>query len=262
MAPARRRGARAGLRPSTASVTGLCRRPPTGRSSEGGRRGLHLGVAEALVELHRDSPAEVYGLLGHHFAEADDAERAVEYLLKAGDAARAVYAEDEAIDLYRRALGFMERTGDDARARQTLLKHRAHAPPRLRLRGGQRRVRRGVRQTGRGAIAHGADRAHHLGGRGGGGRRGRAWCSPTARRPGTSARICSAGCSRSPATSTSSPIWPSASASRTTGARIGSRSARTPAGATAGRSPPTTSRSRTRGSPRKHLPRRRRCSRA
>jgi oligopeptide transport system substrate-binding protein len=89
---------------------------------EARRRELHLRVGEALVELHRDSPAEAYGLLGHHFAEAGEPERAVEYLLKAGDAARAAYAEDEAVELYRRALGFMERTGDQAQARQTLLK--------------------------------------------------------------------------------------------------------------------------------------------
>ena len=89
---------------------------------EARRRELHLRVGEALLELHRDSPAEVYGLLARHFAEGDEPERAVEYLLKAGDEAGAVYADDEAIVLYRQALGFMERTGDEARARETLLK--------------------------------------------------------------------------------------------------------------------------------------------
>jgi ABC-type transport system substrate-binding protein/class 3 adenylate cyclase len=89
---------------------------------EARRRELHLRVGEALVELHRDSPAEAYGLLAHHFAEADEPELAVEYLSKAGDAARGAYAEEEAIELYRRALDFMERTGDKARARQTLFK--------------------------------------------------------------------------------------------------------------------------------------------
>ncbi|MEX2546916.1 MAG: ABC transporter substrate-binding protein [Chloroflexota bacterium] len=86
------------------------------------RRELHLRVGEALLDLHRDSPAGVCGLLAHHFAEADEPVRAAEFLLRAGDAARAIYADDEAIGLYRRALGFMERTGDDARARKTLFK--------------------------------------------------------------------------------------------------------------------------------------------
>ncbi|MGI9110817.1 MAG: ABC transporter substrate-binding protein [Gaiellaceae bacterium] len=93
-----------------------------GKLLETRRRELHLQVGEALVELHRDSPAEVYGLLARHFAEADEPERAVEYLLKAADAARAVYAEDEAIQLYRRVLRFMDRAGDEARARRMLLK--------------------------------------------------------------------------------------------------------------------------------------------
>ena len=89
---------------------------------ESDRRRLHLRVGEQLAELHRDSPAEVFGLLAHHFTEADDDVRAVEYLLKAGDAARSIYADDEAIQLYRRALRFMERSGEDARAREILLK--------------------------------------------------------------------------------------------------------------------------------------------
>ncbi|MGH7340689.1 MAG: ABC transporter substrate-binding protein, partial [Candidatus Rokuibacteriota bacterium] len=89
---------------------------------EARRRELHLRVGEALLELHRDSPAEVHGLLARHFAEADEPKRAVEYLVRAGDAARAVYAHEEAIELYRRALGFMERTGDEALSRETLLK--------------------------------------------------------------------------------------------------------------------------------------------
>ena len=86
------------------------------------RRGLHRAVGEAIEELHRDSPEEVYGMLARHYSEADEPERAVGYLLKAGDAARALYADEEALQAYRRALEFMERTGDEARARETLLK--------------------------------------------------------------------------------------------------------------------------------------------
>ena len=86
------------------------------------RRKLHRAVGEALEELHRDSPEEVYGLLARHYSEADEPERAVEYLLKAGDAARALYADEEALELYGQALAFMERTGDEGRARETLLK--------------------------------------------------------------------------------------------------------------------------------------------
>jgi ABC-type transport system substrate-binding protein/class 3 adenylate cyclase len=113
---------RGGAAPEYRFRHGLVQEAAYGTLVEAQRRELHLRVGEALAELHRDSPGEVYGLLAHHFTEADDADRAVEFLLKAGDAARAVYADDDALELYRRALDFMERTGDDERARITLFR--------------------------------------------------------------------------------------------------------------------------------------------
>src|SRR5262249_39988443 len=113
---------RGGAAPEYRFRHGLVQEVAYGTLVEARRRSLHRAVGEALVGLYRDSPGEVYGLLGRHFAEAGEAGRAVEYLLKAADAARAVYADQEAIELYRRALGFMGRTGDDERARETLLK--------------------------------------------------------------------------------------------------------------------------------------------
>jgi len=113
---------RGGAAPEYRFRHGLVQEVAYGTLVEARRRELHLAVGQALVGLHRDSPAEVYGLLGRHFAEADEPGRAAEFLLKAADAARAVYADQEAIESYRRALGFMERIGDDERARETLLK--------------------------------------------------------------------------------------------------------------------------------------------
>ena len=113
---------RGGAAPEFRFRHGLVQEVAYGTLLESRRRELHLRVAEALLELHSDSPAEVYGLLALHFAAADEPERAGEYLLKAGDAARAVYADEEAIELYGRALAFMERTGDEVRARETLLR--------------------------------------------------------------------------------------------------------------------------------------------
>jgi ABC-type transport system substrate-binding protein/class 3 adenylate cyclase len=85
------------------------------------RRDLHRTIGHALEELHAEAPAAAYGLLARHFSEADEPERAIEYLLKAGDAARALYANEEALEHYTKALAFMERTVD-LRARATLLK--------------------------------------------------------------------------------------------------------------------------------------------
>ncbi len=86
------------------------------------RRKLHKRVGEALEEIYKESPEEAYGLLARHFTEADEPEKAVDYLLKAGDAARAVYADREALDFYRKARTFLARVGDERRARDTLFK--------------------------------------------------------------------------------------------------------------------------------------------
>jgi oligopeptide transport system substrate-binding protein len=86
------------------------------------RQALHKSVGEALEGLHGEELSEAYGQLARHFAEADDATRASDYLLKAGDEARTIDAEAEAVDYYRRALAFLERTGEGARAREVLLR--------------------------------------------------------------------------------------------------------------------------------------------
>ena len=86
------------------------------------RRDLHRVVGTALEELHGEELSEAYGLLARHFSEADEPEKAARYLLEAGDAARAVYADEEAIAQYRRALPFLDRIGDSGRARAALFK--------------------------------------------------------------------------------------------------------------------------------------------
>jgi ABC-type transport system substrate-binding protein len=86
------------------------------------RRDLHRVVGTALEELSANELSEAFGLLAHHFAEADEPERAARYLLEAGDAAKAVYAEEEANGHYRRALPFLDRLGDSRRAREVLFR--------------------------------------------------------------------------------------------------------------------------------------------
>jgi ABC-type transport system substrate-binding protein/class 3 adenylate cyclase len=86
------------------------------------RRELHRVVGTTLEELDPDELSEAYGLLAHHFAEADEPDRAARYLLEAGNAARSLYADEEAIAHYRRALSFLDRLGDAQRARAVLFK--------------------------------------------------------------------------------------------------------------------------------------------
>ena len=86
------------------------------------RKKLHKRVGEALEEIYRESPEESFALLARHVTEADVPEKAVEYLLKAGDRARSIYADQEALEHYRKARSFLARLGDESRARDTLFK--------------------------------------------------------------------------------------------------------------------------------------------
>ncbi len=86
------------------------------------RRIFHRQVAEALERLFPDRIEEQVGLLAHHWERAEEPEKATEYLLRAGDQARAAYAHQEAIDYYRRALAFLKEQGEHGRAARTLMK--------------------------------------------------------------------------------------------------------------------------------------------
>ncbi|HEU4325388.1 MAG TPA: adenylate/guanylate cyclase domain-containing protein [Roseiflexaceae bacterium] len=75
------------------------------------RRELHGRIGAYLERRHSDDLDDYYGLLAHHYRLSDDREKAVFYLLKAGHAARAVYANEEAIQSYSWTL---EALSDDA----------------------------------------------------------------------------------------------------------------------------------------------------
>jgi ABC-type transport system substrate-binding protein/class 3 adenylate cyclase len=87
------------------------------------RRELHGRVAAALEALAGDDPSpRTFAHLARHYTAADDGAKAAEYLIRAGDEARALFADPEAIRHYRRAREFLSRLGDDRRSRETLFK--------------------------------------------------------------------------------------------------------------------------------------------
>ena len=166
-APAARphlRGAPPAESRSIASATGSCRRSPTRASSSRRAKKLHKRVGEALEEIYSESPEEAYALLARHFSEADDPEKAVEYLLKAGDAARAIYADQEALEHYRKARAFLGADRRRASRPRHALQDGSHLSPRLRLRECGGDVRRGVLLPRRRGDAARADRAPRDGG--------------------------------------------------------------------------------------------------
>ena len=82
------------------------------------RRRLHRRAAAAVEALLPDN----LEALAYHYSEAGDAGKATTYLLKAGDRARGLYAHQEAISNYERALDFLTEAGDLERAARTLMK--------------------------------------------------------------------------------------------------------------------------------------------
>jgi oligopeptide transport system substrate-binding protein len=86
------------------------------------RQRLQRQVAMSLEQAFPERHDELASLLGRYFAEADDGEKAVYYLLRAGDAARRIYAYDEAIQAYEQALLFLREQSDHQRAARTFMK--------------------------------------------------------------------------------------------------------------------------------------------
>jgi tetratricopeptide (TPR) repeat protein len=78
------------------------------------RRRLHQAVGETLETLYADQLEELAATLAHHFALAEDAPRALHYLVLAGDAAFHRYAVSEAIAHYARALETARQIGETA----------------------------------------------------------------------------------------------------------------------------------------------------
>jgi class 3 adenylate cyclase/predicted ATPase len=79
------------------------------------RSGLHRAAGDALEGMSDAAVADRLALLALHFGRSDDQERAVRYLCAAGDRARILYLNREAIHYYEDALG---RLGDTSTERQ------------------------------------------------------------------------------------------------------------------------------------------------
>ncbi|MBI3246574.1 MAG: AAA family ATPase [Deltaproteobacteria bacterium] len=75
------------------------------------RKALHKAVAQAIEELYPDRLTEHYEELAHHYEQGEMWEKALEYLIKAGQKAQQSYANKEALECYDRALAICERLG-------------------------------------------------------------------------------------------------------------------------------------------------------
>ena len=91
------------------------------------RQHAHGRAGAAMERLYGTTQTEALaGELAYHFEQGREldralAEKAIAYLLQAGDRARGLYAHREAIDYYRRALVLLQEQEDDGRAARTLM---------------------------------------------------------------------------------------------------------------------------------------------
>ncbi len=83
---------------------------------------MHHRAALALEQVYADRLEAIAPRLGRHFAAAGETEKAIEYLVKAGDTARDLYACQEAIDAYQQALELIKDLGDLQQAARTQMK--------------------------------------------------------------------------------------------------------------------------------------------
>ncbi|HWJ39602.1 MAG TPA: AAA family ATPase, partial [Candidatus Limnocylindrales bacterium] len=90
-------------------------------STEAERMRLHRVIGEALEQMHAANLTPHLAALAHHFREACIVEKAIDYSIRAGEAAYAVYAYAEALAQWEAALEVAERHGVEPARRADLL---------------------------------------------------------------------------------------------------------------------------------------------
>ncbi len=116
---------------------------------------LHRRVGEALEHLHAANPEPHLDEIALHFwhaAPAGDAEKAIDYALRAGERASAALAYDEAASSYGRALALMEHAPPDEERRAEVL-----------LRLGEARSRAGDPEAARESFRRASGLFRHFG---------------------------------------------------------------------------------------------------
>jgi ABC-type oligopeptide transport system substrate-binding subunit len=82
------------------------------------KKRLHHKVADAMEILN----PEDWEALAYHYDNTGEVEKAIDYLLKAGDQARLIYAYQDAIQAYEKALDLLQDLGEDHEAGRLLMR--------------------------------------------------------------------------------------------------------------------------------------------
>ncbi|HFQ94867.1 MAG TPA: tetratricopeptide repeat protein, partial [Anaerolineae bacterium] len=79
------------------------------------RQMLHALVADWLEEQYGDNLQPFYAALAYHYGRAANQEKCLRFAIRAGDAARAIFANQEAVELYTLALEQLQALGEEER---------------------------------------------------------------------------------------------------------------------------------------------------
>jgi len=85
------------------------------------RAQLHRKAGEKLLKHYGDQSSRIAAQLAVHFERSRDFERAVTYLIEAGDNAARVYANAEAERRYSHALGLVEKLPREEQSERRLM---------------------------------------------------------------------------------------------------------------------------------------------
>ena len=92
------------------------------------RQRLHLRAAQAIEGVHQRNLEPHLAALANHYRMAGmaaDAEKTIDYSIRAGDAVISLFSYEEAVNHFQAALELMEETGADAERRASLLERLA-----------------------------------------------------------------------------------------------------------------------------------------
>lgn len=84
------------------------------------RRSLHAAVAQSLERLHAADLAAIYDRLAHHHSRAENAAKAIVYLVSSSEVATERHALRESLETLERALVFVEQLPQEGRDRRRL----------------------------------------------------------------------------------------------------------------------------------------------
>jgi len=82
----------------------LFRKVPLEKMSTIRKRKLHSKAAESILKIYGDEIEDWYSDLALHHSEAEEDDKAIEYYLKAAERAEKVYAQEDALEMYEKAL--------------------------------------------------------------------------------------------------------------------------------------------------------------